>query len=64
MNIIHISYGRQYFYKGIYFEYTSYCGYLPVKKNGEERKNYPKNFSSIVNEFDKLPKEEKKRYLL
>jgi hypothetical protein len=64
MKIIHISYGKQYFYKGIYFERTNYCGYLPIKKDGEERKNYPRNFSAIVNEFDELSKEEKKRFLI
>lgn len=44
----------QYLYKGCYFEFHSYCGPWPLKKNGDPRKYAGKKFWSMWEEFAKL----------
>ena len=48
-------------YKGFIFEYHPYGGYWPCHKDDWSipRKNFPKGFWEMVDEFDKLTDEEK-----
>lgn len=51
-----------YEYKGVTFEFHSYCGPWPLKKNGDHKKYAGKKFWNLWDEFSKLPKEEQNSY--
>jgi hypothetical protein len=52
-----------YEYKGILFEFHSYCGPWPLKKSNHYPKKYAgKKFWDMWDEFSKLPKEEQMTY--
>jgi hypothetical protein len=55
---------RIYEYKGVEFEVHSYCGPCPLRKDGSPKVRIPKTFWPLYEEFDKLSKEEKKKYHL
>jgi hypothetical protein len=51
-----------YEYQGKLFEFHSYSGPHPLKKDGELTKRVGKKFYEFYAEFDKLPAEEKAKY--
>ena len=51
-----------YKFKGWFFEWHSYCGPWPLRKNGDPRKNAGRKFWKVIEEFQKLNKEERKEY--
>jgi hypothetical protein len=63
--IIHICGGPEHTwrYKGWYFEFHHMWGPTPLKKDGQLRAGMPgRKFWAMWDEFDKLPKEEKRKY--
>lgn len=54
-----ICHSKVYRYKGYFFEWHSYAGPTPLKKNGEISQRTPKGFWDMVDEFQKLTPEEK-----
>lgn len=51
--------------KEYYFEWHSYCGPHPLKKDGELKKLVPHRYSkfwNMVSEFQQLSSEERKKY--
>lgn len=55
----YICYGKAYNFKGFYFEWHSFHGPWPLKKDGEPRKTIPAGFWEMVSEFQMLSDEEK-----
>lgn len=51
-----------YEYKGVLFEFHSYCGHWPLKKDGDPKKYAGKKFWDLWDEFSKLSKEEQDSY--
>jgi len=45
-----------------FFEWHSYCGPCPLKKNGETRKRAGRKFWKVVDEFQKLSDKQKEEY--
>ena len=45
-----------------FFEWHSYCGPWPLRKDGELRKRAGRVFWKVIGEFSKLTKEEKEGY--
>ena len=45
---------KVYEYKGYSFEWHSYCGPSPLKKNGEPSQRIPKGFWDMIDDFCKL----------
>lgn len=58
-----VTYSNVYRYKGYYFEWHGYSGPWPLKKDGDLRKNIPSGFWDMIDEFIKLTKKEKEKYL-
>lgn len=55
---------RVYRYKGHYFEWHSYCGPLPLRKDGELRKRVPSGFWKAIEGFQKLSDAERAGYMV
>lgn len=51
-----------YKFNNITFEFSYAAGPWPLKKNGEPKKRAGKKFYELFEEFEKLPKEEKRKY--
>lgn len=53
---------RLYEYKGWSFEFHSYCGQWPLRKDGELRKRAGRRFWKVFGEFEKLTHEDQVKY--
>jgi len=51
-----------YEYKGTLFEFHSYCGPWPLKKDGNPKKYAGKEFWDLWDEFSKLTRDEQNSY--
>ena len=58
---IHVCSASVYEFNSWTFEYHSYMGPWPIRKDGEPFKRAGKAFYSVVSEWDKLSDEEKKK---
>lgn len=45
-----------------FFEWNSYCGPWPLKKDGDPRKRAGEKFWKVIDEFQKLSEEEREKY--
>jgi len=52
-----------YKFNGWFFEWHSYCGPWPLRKDGELRKRAGRKFWKVIEEFQKLSKEERKKFI-
>lgn len=52
----------QYLYKGWYFEFHSYCGPWPLKKNGDPKQHAGKKFWEMWHEFAMLTDSERESF--
>jgi len=57
-----ICYSTIYKYKGYFFDWHKYCGPTPLKKNGDVKKNIPRGFWDMMNEFSRLNSEEQEKF--
>ena len=57
-----VCYSLVYRYKDYYFEWHSYSGPAPLRKDGEISERFPKGFWDMVDEFQLLTEEEKVEY--
>ena len=53
---------KVYKYKGYFFEWHSFCGPSPLRKDGELSKKIPKGFWDMIDEFCKMTDFEKEPY--
>jgi hypothetical protein len=54
--------GGIYEFDGVLFEDTAWSGPQPLKKNGDPALSYSKKFLMAMDKFNKLSREEKKKY--
>lgn len=61
----HICLANIYEFEGLVFEYHSYLGPCQYKKDlSGPRENISKNFWEVIAKFEKLPKDERDKYLI
>lgn len=53
---------KLYRYNGWFFEWHSYCGPYPLKKDGEPRKRAGRVFWKVIDKFQELSKKQQEKY--
>lgn len=59
---VHLNIPKIYSYNGWTFQWHSYCGPWPLKKNGDPRERAGDVFWNVIDEFQKLSKDERESF--